>query len=600
MPAPSQSEVTEAAALLASGDISGAERVIQNLLAREKDADALHLLGIVRSQQNRMSEAVSLFTASLAARPDHPHVLLNLGKALSLMGRRGQAAAALSDAVRFAPDLAEAWAELGNQQYGLGHLEAAEASYRRVLSLEPDDVLAKLGLGIVLIHADRFSDAEALLARGLEEAQDEYAKTGLTYNLAQAQYALGKKDAALENFARVRALDPANSEVEITRAGILEEMARFDEAASLLGGLVAREPMNVPAHRAYNDLVYRLGREEEFLASYARAPAIAPLQMDKANLLIHAGRGEEAREVFAGILAHEPDNLEAAAGAAAALGEIGQAGAAVKALEPVWARHPHDLQLTNALAIASLQDSDPERAAGLAEKCLLLAPHEQLSLAVLGASWRMMGDERDEILNGYDELIGVFDLEPVEGFSDMASFNAELGAYLAQIQPKTREFPSHALRGGSQTRGHLFGAGHDLVERLKRHIAKSVSRYIAELKPDAAHPFRARAHGGDFRFTASWSSRLTDCGFHPDHIHPHGWISSCYYTAVPDVVADTKQKQGWLKFGQSSYGGAVDIRRTVQPVAGRLVLFPSYMWHGTIPFHSAAPRTTISFDAVSR
>jgi Putative 2OG-Fe(II) oxygenase len=36
----------------------------------------------------------------------------------------------------------------------------------------------------------------------------------------------------------------------------------------------------------------------------------------------------------------------------------------------------------------------------------------------------------------------------------------------------------------------------------------------------------------------------------------------------------------------------------VQPAPGRLVLFPSYMWHGTIPFHDAQPRTTIAFDVV--
>jgi hypothetical protein len=40
------------------------------------------------------------------------------------------------------------------------------------------------------------------------------------------------------------------------------------------------------------------------------------------------------------------------------------------------------------------------------------------------------------------------------------------------------------------------------------------------------------------------------------------------------------------------------VRRAVQPVPGRLVLFPSYMWHGTIPFHATTARTTIAFDAV--
>ena len=44
-------------------------------------------------------------------------------------------------------------------------------------------------------------------------------------------------------------------------------------------------------------------------------------------------------------------------------------------------------------------------------------------------------------------------------------------------------------------------------------------------------------------------------------------------------------------------GGEV-VRASERFAAGRLVLFPSYMWHGTVPFHDAASRTTIAFDAV--
>ena len=36
----------------------------------------------------------------------------------------------------------------------------------------------------------------------------------------------------------------------------------------------------------------------------------------------------------------------------------------------------------------------------------------------------------------------------------------------------------------------------------------------------------------------------------------------------------------------------------VQPRAGRLVLFPSYMWHGTNAIQGTEPRLTIAFDAV--
>ena len=39
-------------------------------------------------------------------------------------------------------------------------------------------------------------------------------------------------------------------------------------------------------------------------------------------------------------------------------------------------------------------------------------------------------------------------------------------------------------------------------------------------------------------------------------------------------------------------------RHTVRPQPGMLVLFPSYFWHGTVPFKSDQPRLTVAFDAV--
>jgi hypothetical protein len=70
--------------------------------------------------------------------------------------------------------------------------------------------------------------------------------------------------------------------------------------------------------------------------------------------------------------------------------------------------------------------------------------------------------------------------------------------------------------------------------------------------------------------------------------------------AVPPAVEDENARQGWIKFGEPSAPVALKqpVRRAIQPVAGRLILFPSYLWHGTIPFHDQAARTTIAFDAV--
>jgi len=64
-------------------------------------------------------------------------------------------------------------------------------------------------------------------------------------------------------------------------------------------------------------------------------------------------------------------------------------------------------------------------------------------------------------------------------------------------------------------------------------------------------------------------------------------------------VKDEQLRSGWLKFGEPRYPvPSVIPDFMVQPEAGTLVLFPSYMWHGTTAIHGESPRTTIAFDAL--
>ena len=80
-------------------------------------------------------------------------------------------------------------------------------------------------------------------------------------------------------------------------------------------------------------------------------------------------------------------------------------------------------QASNALAPADRPAYDPSPITIL-EAAVQAAPNDTISLARLSTAWRLLGEERDEDLMGYDELVRVFDLEPPSGFSGMAAFNA--------------------------------------------------------------------------------------------------------------------------------------------------------------------------------
>ena len=129
-------------------------------------------------------------------------------------------------------------------------------------------------------------------------------------------------------------------------------------------------------------------------------------------------------------------------------------------------------------------------------------------------------------------------------------------------------------------------------------IDAPIREYISRLDAgDRSHPVDRRKRGG-YRVSGSWSVRLQSGGFHINHVHPRGWLGSAYYVSLPDV-ADAESRAGWLKLGEPGVPIAgCPAEHFVQPAEGMLVLFPSYLWHGTVPFAAGGSRLTASFDVV--
>jgi tetratricopeptide (TPR) repeat protein len=580
-------------------DADGAEQAIIPLarLGLSTHPDVLGAMGAIRMYQGRLHEAVALLTQGRAAAPQNSTLALNLGRALSALGRVADAEAAMREALRLQRGWAEAHFELGHLLHRIGRLAEAEAQFRSALRQMPELTHAKLALGAVLTDQGRPADAEVVLRRALGEAGEPSLVAQINLQLSAALLRQRKDAEALAAADAARALGHEPMRTTLRRAEALQNLGRQDEALAILRDLLTRAPNDPGLHHDYNALLYRLRRDDEFLKSYDRVPASRPLQLGKAHFLAQADRHAEAHDLYATLLAQDASDMVAAMGVARALAQMNRLAEAATAYDALLKRPDIPSGVFAQAAEAALLAGDPERAARLCEDGLRRAPLNGALLANLGTAWRMMDDERDEILAGYDTLVRVFDLEPPEGFSSMDEFNAELNTALDRLHPATREFLGQSLRGGTQTPNDLFGSGITQVGKLMAQIDAAVALYIAELKEDHDHPFLSRRTAG-YRYAGSWSSRLMDCGFHVNHIHPKGWISSCYYVAVPPATTLAGARQGWIKFGEPHLNVALKnpVRRAIQPIPGRLVLFPSYLWHGTIPFRDATARTTIAFD----
>lgn len=603
---PVKDNVRQAVALagqaLEAGNSQGAERRLAPLLQQAGgDPRLLHMAGLVRMHQQRFEEAAGFFARARTADPDAAALAFSHATALQWLERNEDALHALREAIRLKPDHAEAYHQAGAILRRQGRPGDAEELFRGWAHARPDDVQAKDALAGLLLETGRPQEAESILAPALEAFASAPVKGALHYNYALALTRQQKNEEALAHLAKAKALNPALRTSDAVRAEILQEMQRHDEALAISRQMIAEDPANPEWHKFHNDLLYRLGRSDEYLKSYDAAPRTAPLLLSKAFFLSHERRAEEALETYQEAARLAPDDRRATAGAANALTMLGRYAEAGAAFDLLLAHHGADAELYGCAAEAALLGGDPQKTAALCESALALDRYDQGALSILGTVWRLMDDGRDENLNGYDTLIQVLELEPPDGFSRMEDFNAELNGWLDRVHPDTREYLNQSLRGGTQTPDQIFGKGHVLVEKLRARIDEAVTRYVAGLTEDDSHPFLSR-RAREFRYSGSWSSRLRDCGYHVNHIHPEGWISSCYYVALPKAVEDENQRQGWLKFGEPAFDVTLKnpIRRAVQPKPGRLVLFPSYMWHGTVPFHDAQARTTIAFDVVPK
>jgi tetratricopeptide (TPR) repeat protein len=271
----------------------------------------------------------------------------------------------------------------------------------------------------------------------------------------------------------------------------------------------------------------------------------------------------------------------------------------VKLLEGLVKSDPNAVYNHRDAAIALLRMGEPREAVRYLEEAHDRAPSDQLILAHLALALREMGDSRFDGLVDLEKFIGVYELEPPRGFDDVASFNRALSEDLLRLHTRHVEPFNQTLRGGTQTPGYLFERPTRALDGIHERIREAVADYVRRLGQDPGHPMLSR-NSGTFDLATAWSCRLRSSGFHTNHVHPKGWISSAYYAALPDAVIEGTGQEGWIKFGESNLGlGARDRPgRSVRPTVGKLVLFPSYFWHGTVPFTSNENRLTIAFDVV--
>jgi predicted O-linked N-acetylglucosamine transferase (SPINDLY family) len=263
-----------AAELHRKGELAAAEGVYLQLLERRPDHfNGLHMLGFLRQQQGRFSEALSLIDKALALKPVHAEALNSRGLVLLGLRRLAEALTSFDRALAIRPHYVAALNNRGNILQELNRPAEALASYERALTIQPTHVQALYNRGIVLRELQRNTEALASFDRVLAIRPDH---ADALNNRGIVLRDLKRPAEALASYERALVIRPHYVDALNNRGIALQELQRLTEALASHDAALALDPTNADTLCCRGAVLRDLKRFAEALASFEQALAINP------------------------------------------------------------------------------------------------------------------------------------------------------------------------------------------------------------------------------------------------------------------------------------------------------------------------------------
>jgi len=417
-----------------------------------------------------------------------------------------------------------------------GQLSEAEVAAREAVAADPDSAEANFVLSSALARDGRVKEAIPFMERAVVGASANHqvlAALGQLYSAAQ------RYDDAASTYAKIIPIVPPGNialEALLRRGGAYAKGKRFGEAAEDFKMVTQIAPTHPAGWHNLGNVLLHMKNAEAAVAAFRKAEELEPKSPNVAYAL---GRGL----LFTGAFDESVDCLKSAVATA-----------------------PAQLQFLSYLILAL-------RHAGRRE-------------------------EADD-LEGINDMIISVRPEPPEGFASIDEWNAALREEIVKHPALTSDFKNRATRNGSKL-DDLFGRNlSPIFEKFEAQIRGGFEDALAMMPRKPGHPLPLEMPQGYQPYM--WTNVMHDGGHQVAHNHPRGWFSGCYYCDLPDCVETSGDAQeGWIEFGGSAYDYPEPEnapKRQIKPEGGLLVVFPSYIFHRTIPFSSDQLRISCAFDA---
>lgn len=488
-----------------------------------------------------------------------------------------------------APDIQQALG-LAARHVNAGRLPEAKNICRRLLRAHPRQPVALHLLGVIAHKFGKNDIAVDLITKALA-VEPGFALAH--NNLGNALKELKQFEKAADHYRKALEIEPNFPLVHSNLGGTLRELGRLDEAVGHYRKALDLEPEFAEAHYNLGNVLKGLERLDEAIEHYRKAlaikPKIAEAHYNLGNALRELGQLDDAMAHYRNALAIKPNFALAHNNLGTALQESGRFEDAFRSfdlaaldssrgnsLECLYALHRYE-EFYRRLDKLIEQDTNDIRAAAISAFA-----SQQLGRA---DPYPFCKNPMDfvrvyEILDGADDAVGF--LRPLAD---------ELKSRAANWEPHGK-----TTKKGFQTPANLFIDPIGLLADLDRLIKEKIESYCTEFSSENCDfiklfPKKLSLSG--------WLVRLLKGGHQMEHMHPSGWLSGVFYLQVPKL---SNREEGAIEFGLWGYNYPIlnesYPRKRYYPKNGRLVLFPSSLFHRTIPFDSNEERISIAFDLI--
>ena len=557
-----------------------------NIVSKNLSIDEAFVLGAQNHQKGNIQTALDIYNKILEVNPDHVYTLNNLAIIHKENGETQKAINCYERAIEIDPNYADAHNNLGVIFKQLGQNQKAKSNLEKAIKINSNYKEAHNNLGAVLTQ-------------------------------------LGETQKAINCYEKAIEIDPNFVDSHNNLGAVFQELGESQKAKECFEKAIEINPNYKEAHNNLGVISKKLGETQKAINCYEKAIEIDPNCADAHNNLgavfQELGKYPKAINCFEKAIKIDPKHINAHNNHGSVFNELGEIKKSIDCYEKAIQIDPNNEISLYGLGIVLFSIKQYKNAA----ERFKISNYKNSKSFLLNCFYKL--DDKSNFLKELDSQIEQGEINAVIG---SLSSRSEIKFGVKKLNPFCEDPLKHVLKknlteqynfkkifaepikntlikgtfsirkqdlltNGHQTAGNLFKEKNDFLDKIKDIIHLEVDKYHDHFKESNEGFIKNWPKSYNIN---AWLVSMKNGGKLDPHMHDYGWLSGSIYINVPSKL---QTDSGNLVVCIDDQISENDTQKNVMDVVtGSLCLFPSSLYHYTIPFESEEDRVVLAFDVI--